>query len=299
MPPTSFYTIINGAAGGGRCRSRADQALGRLRAAGVELEVALTERSGHASELAAEAFRKGKRNFLAVGGDGTSYEVLNGLFPQAESGRVTLGALPLGTGNSFLRDFGIENEADALEALFRGRSRPVDVVRVEHADGTLYFINLLSIGFSAAVGAMTNRRLKPLGPAGYAVAVVARLVGLEPMRCRYRLDGGPIVDDAAVFLSFSNSKFTGGAMKMAPTADISDGKLDLIRAGKVSRTQLLRVFPLIYEGTHIRHPAVSEQKAKRIELIDSPEQDVLVDGEILRLRLRTLEVLPSALEVIA
>jgi len=101
-----FFAIVNPAAGGGRCGKLAPASLERVRQAGVELEVTQTSRAGEATDLARAAYAKGYRNFLAVGGDGTSYEIVNGLFPEAETqGRPALGFLPLGTGNSFLRDF--------------------------------------------------------------------------------------------------------------------------------------------------------------------------------------------------
>src|SRR5271156_2134097 len=108
-----FLAIVNPAAGGGRCGRLAPEILKRLRDSGIEMEVARTTRAGEASELARRAYAQGVRNFLAVGGDGTSYEIVNGLFPEALTReRPALGFLPLGTGNSFLRDFttnGIEH----------------------------------------------------------------------------------------------------------------------------------------------------------------------------------------------
>ncbi|MBI2956915.1 MAG: acylglycerol kinase family protein, partial [Acidobacteria bacterium] len=103
----AYLAVINAAAGGGRCGKLARDALARLRRAGVELEEAWTERPGQATALAADAWRDGRRHFLAVGGDGTVYEILNGVFSGGAhpTERPTLAFLPLGTGNSFLRDF--------------------------------------------------------------------------------------------------------------------------------------------------------------------------------------------------
>src|SRR4029077_15571875 len=100
-----------------------------------------------------EAYANGRRKFIAVGGDGTSYEIVNGLFPEAmhESERPTLAFLPLGTGNSFLRDFSSGGVAYAMESLLAGRSQPCDVLRMRHRQGLIHYINLLSMGFSADV----------------------------------------------------------------------------------------------------------------------------------------------------
>src|SRR5262245_32970986 len=99
--------IINPTAGFGKCARLLGPALDRLRAAGLRFDVAYTERAGHATEIAREAYRDNYHKFIAVGGDGTSFEIVNGLFPDAANGGVKpcLGFMPLGTGNSFLRDF--------------------------------------------------------------------------------------------------------------------------------------------------------------------------------------------------
>src|SRR5580704_16108986 len=124
----TFLAIVNPAAGGGRSRKLLPAALERLRTGGVEVEVTETRAAGDATRIAREAYQKGRRHFIAVGGDGTSYEIVNGLYPQAENGdRPTLAFLPLGTGNSFLREFSSRGVEHAIEALVAGRTRPCDV----------------------------------------------------------------------------------------------------------------------------------------------------------------------------
>jgi YegS/Rv2252/BmrU family lipid kinase len=295
-----LYTIINGAAGGGRCRARADLALARLRQRGVATEAHFTEAPGHATELAQQAWQQGHRHFLAVGGDGTCYEILNGLLPVAEAERPVLGILPLGTGNSFLRDFDIFDEEASIEALARGNTRVVDAVRTEHAEGVLYYMNLLGIGFVAQVGALTNEHFKGLGHAGYAVSVLLRTLALGYPVDPLRLDHADAVDTrAATFLCFCNSGYTGGSMHMAPGADVTDGQLDVIRAGPMSRRRLVSAFPRIFKGTHTHLPEVEHGHAARIDFQSEREQPAMIDGEVRHLTLRSLQVVPGALEVIA
>ena len=127
----AFLAIINPAAGGGRCRDQVGAALERLRKSGLAIETVETNAAGDATRIARQSYSRGYRKFIAVGGDGTSYEIVNGLFPDSlsssgdASATATLGFLPLGTGNSFLRDFaeqsGIEHALQSLEAR---RSRP-------------------------------------------------------------------------------------------------------------------------------------------------------------------------------
>ena len=126
-----YFTIVNPAAGGGRCGKLAPRALDRLRNAGLALEVRETRAPGEATVFAHEAYAAGYRNFIAVGGDGTSFEIVNGIFPAALSeGRAALGFLPLGTGNSFLRDFTKRGADYAIESIVARRRRPCDVIRL-------------------------------------------------------------------------------------------------------------------------------------------------------------------------
>jgi diacylglycerol kinase (ATP) len=297
---TRFCAIVNPAAGGGRCGKLAAAALGRVRDAGIELEIAETSRPGEAIELARAAYRRGARNFLAVGGDGTTYEIVNGLFPEAQTGaRPALGFLPLGTGNSFLKDFAPGNIERTMAALRHGRRTACDVVRLRHAEGELYFLNLVSLGFPADVGAIVNRRFKRWGEFGYVMGVVAGLVNLENKSFPHRLDGAADWDRRpCLLLSFSNSKFTGGKMMIAPKADPADGRIEYVRWSPVGRLRLLWTLPRLFTGTHINHRLASRAGAARIELNLAGPVNAMVDGEILRLDCRSLEILPGALDVV-
>ena len=297
----SYLAIVNPAAGNGRCRRFSHATLGRVRRLGIDLVVFETTRRGEASEIARKAYREGFRNFLAVGGDGTSFEVLNGLFPEAgnHGGRIALGFLPLGTGNSFLRDFTTQGLEHTLQALRQKRRRACDVIRLRHAKGELYFINLLSLGFPADVGETANREFKSWGELGYIFAVFKRLMGLKHLPFAHRLDGAEEWNvEPALFLSFSNSKFTGGKMMIAPQADPTDGLIEYVRWAPVGRLNLLKNFSGLFTGKHIEHPLASRAGAKRVEFrLDGPV-NLMVDGEILNLECRSLEILPGAFDAI-
>jgi diacylglycerol kinase (ATP) len=295
-----FLAIVNPAAGGGRCGKLAGAALQSVRQAGVELNVEYTSRPGEATEIVRSAYGQGIRNFFAVGGDGTSYEIVNGLFPEAETaGRPALGFLPLGTGNSFLKDFTSRGIEHTIEAIKKGSRRACDVIRLRHAQGELYFLNLLSLGFPADVGETANRRFKRWGELGYIFALFTRLIHLEHLSFPHRLDGAAEWDRGrTLFLSFSNSKFTGGKMMIAPRADPTDGLIEYVRWGTIGRMGLLWTLPRLFTGTHIDHPLAFRAPARRIEFqLDGPV-NAMVDGEILRLECRSLEILPDVLDVI-
>jgi diacylglycerol kinase (ATP) len=293
-----FLAVINPAAGGKRCGKLVQPVLEGLRAGGLEIDIVETSSRAHATELTREAYRKGYRRFLAVGGDGTAYEVVNGLFPGATE-PPTLAFLPLGTGNSFLRDFSDRGVEFALEALLARRSRPCDVLRLMHKDGVTHYINLLSIGFSADVATMRARRFSRWGELGYQLSIFISLLRFRRRPFPLRVDGEQSVDRRpCLFLTFSNSKFTGGTMMIAPKADINDGLIEYVRWGPIGRIGLIRNLPTLYDGSHINHPLAERRSARRIEFqLDNPV-DVMIDGEVLTLHCQSLDVLPSALNVV-
>jgi diacylglycerol kinase family enzyme len=323
----TYLAIVNPAAGGGRSRKLLGPALERLKAGGIEVKVAATRRPGQATEIARDAYGRGVRHFIAVGGDGTSFEVVNGLFPQAleDSGeRPTLGFLPLGTGNSFLRDFSDRGVEYAIESLLAGKSRPCDVLRLRHRAGVIYYINLLSMGFSADVATLRARRFSNWGELGYLASIFLTLARFRrrpfPVRVKNKTQGlvethaqSRIQDDAnfghgldepfderrCLFLAFSNSKFTGGTMMIAPQAEVDDGLAEYVRWGPIGRLGLIRNLPRLYDGTHVQHPLAARQAVRGVEFnLDAPI-DVMVDGEVLTLHCEELDVLPAALNVVA
>ncbi|HYL63154.1 MAG TPA: diacylglycerol kinase family protein [Candidatus Methylomirabilis sp.] len=294
-----FFAIVNPAAGGGRSAKLAGPALAGLREKGLKIDVVASTGPRHAIELSREAYQQGYRRFIAVGGDGTGHEILNGTFQRAVTGdRIALGFLPLGTGNSFLRDFSKDGAQASLQALLEGRKRPVDLLRLTHSQGEIYSFNLLSVGFTADVGSLTNRYFKSFGYLGYLLGVFVRVVQLRRRAFRLRCDGDRDWEDRrCLFLAFSNSKFTGGTMLIAPQADPSDGLIEFVRWGPIGRIGLLRMLPKLYDGTHIAHPLASRKAVRHIEFDSRGYMDVMIDGEIASLECRSLDVIPSAVDI--
>ena len=294
-----FFAIVNPAAGGGRSAKLAGPALARLREKGLLVDVIASTGPGHAIQLAREAYDQGYRRFLAVGGDGTAHEILNGVFAGSKSvQRIALGFLPLGTGNSFLRDFARDGADASLQALLENRKRSVDLIRLTHAAGEIYSFNLLSIGFTADVAALTNRMFKPFGHLGYLLGVFVRVVQLRRRSFALRCDDDQEWDERrSLFLTFNNSKYTGGTMLIAPDADPTDGLIEFVRWGPIGRLGLLRTLPRLYDGTHIEHPLASRRAVRHVEFNAAVPVDVMIDGEVATLECRSLDILPAAVEV--
>jgi diacylglycerol kinase (ATP) len=294
-----FLAIVNPAAGGGRSAKLAGAQLRRLKENGLRVDAIASMAPGHAVQLAREAYDQGYRRFLAVGGDGTAHEIINGIFSRhGKTDRIELGFLPMGTGNSFLRDFADKGAESSIQALFAGRKRRVDVLRLSHATGIIYSLNLLSIGFTADVGAIANRRFKFLGHLGYLLGVFVRVVQLKRRAFKLRSDAETSWDERpCLFLTFNNSKYTGGTMMIAPSADPTDGYIEFVRWGPIGRLGLLKMLPRLYDGTHTRHPLSETRRVKQVEFsLDAPV-DVMIDGEIVTVNVKTLDILPGAMDV--
>jgi len=295
-----FLAVVNPAAGGGRLRKLVGPALDGLRSGGISLDVVETSGPGQASQIARDAWTRGYRKFIAVGGDGTSYEIVNGLFPRDPSQETpTLAFLPVGTGNSFLREFTDRGAEHAIEALLARRSQPCDVLRLRHSQGVIYYINLLALGFAADVAALRARRFSGWGELGYQASILISLARLRRRPFPLQIDeAGEIDRRPALFLTFNNSKYTGGSMLIAPKAEVNDGLIEYVRWGPIGRIGLIRNLPTLYDGTHIDHPLAERHSVKRIDFhLDAPV-DLMVDGEVFTLQCQTLDVLPSALNVV-
>lgn len=252
-----------------------------------------------AVRLARDAYAAGHRRFLAAGGDGTAFEVLNGVMPAALDGgeRPLLGFLPMGTGNAYLRDFFRGTDA-AIEALVTGRRRETDVLVLSHRGGRCFFLNLIGFGFAAEVSERTHKGLKRFGVFGYTLAVLVCLARLRFTTLPMILDGGEVDKRPSTFVTVSNSRYTAD-MLLAPQADIADGRADVVHVAPLGRLALLRAFPLIFQGRHLTHPAVSAAQATKIRFEAPEEIPVMIDGEIVRLVPESVEVMERSLRICA
>jgi len=164
----------------------------------------------------------------------------------------------------------------------------------------IHFINLLSMGFSADVATLRERRFSSWGELGYLTSIFLTLARFNRRPFPIRVENDSNFDRRkCLFVTFNNSKFTGGTMMIAPQAEIGDGLVEYVRWGPIGRLGLIRNLPGLYDGTHIEHPLAERKAARRIEFnLDNPV-DVMVDGEVLTLHCEELDVLPAALNVVA
>lgn len=269
----------------------------RLGAAGFAVEVAETQAPGHARSIVRNT-KLGPGDVLAVaGGDGTLFEVVNGLMARDAAKRPTLGLVPLGTGNAFSRDIGLGpgRWREGLELIARGQARRVDVARFNCGDDEFYFLNIAGLGFVVDAG-RTAARLKFLGRVAYTLATLWRCLRLRSVALRMWVDGREVRREC-LFMVMSNSRYTGTTFLIAPEAKIDDGKLDIVMVRTLPRLRLLRLFPTIYSGRHVDHDEVEVLRGRDIR-IDAPAgAPFMVDGEFRGIAPAAIECLAGAIEM--
>lgn len=272
-----FCMIVNPNAGKKQGISAAQKAAGRFTEQGIDFEIMVSKIPGDSVNLAAALDISDFDGILAVGGDGTLFEVINGLFKNKEELRIPIGQIPVGTGNSFIRDLNISTQEDALNKILSGQFREVDLGEFSYSGGKYYFVNLLGTGFVSNV-AYRARKYKKLGSLSYIFGVLEEVAVLKAVKIELNIDG-KIIKREAVFTEICNSRYTGGDMMMAPDAKIDDGLLDIIILNKVSRIKLLSLFPLIFKGNHVEDDSVEVFKGKNISLKADQPLALTPDGE--------------------
>lgn len=221
---------------------------------------------------AKQSVDEGVDRLVGVGGDGTFHLIIQEL----ASSQCTLGLVPLGRGNDLACSLGIpRNAKEALDLALQGEDRKIDLGEV---DGR-YFGVYGGVGFDGEVARFVNRHRKFLkGPLGYVLGTLSTLATFVPPVIRIVDDEGSF-EGRAMFVVISNCPRFGGGMMVAPQAEVNDGYLDVTIVKKVSRLELLRVFPKVYRGAHLDHPAIISHRTRTVEIQLDRRQAMFGDGE--------------------
>jgi YegS/Rv2252/BmrU family lipid kinase len=287
------YNVAAGHGGARRVLGDVETECDRL---GFSVQIRCTAGPGHATRLVAEADLRALDGVVACGGDGTVFECVNGLFANSAGPVVPMGVLPLGTGNSFSRDLGLRTGQfrEALEFIAGGETRKVDVGHCRTNAGEFHFLNILGVGFVSDVTA-TAMRLKSFGSAAYTLGVLYRTARLATFPAHIE-SGDRSGRRDATFIEISNSRYTADFL-MAPEAKIDDGLLDVTVLGKISRRRLLRLFPTVFRGEHVRYDEVESFQTRRIRIGSQLPHPLTPDGEIVGTTPFEVECLERALTV--
>jgi len=292
-----LLVIFNPRAAHGRSANKLTAIRARFESLGINAEFVPTSHPGHATELVGASALQAFDGVVAAGGDGTVFEVLNGLYQHPKPQRVPLGLLPIGTGNAFARELNLQGDilGHAVDILQRGNTRRVDVGCVETAEKCFHFLNIVLMGFAVDAG-LTAQKLKFLGEPAYTLATLWRVMKLKSYPLLMEIDGMERNSDN-VFIAISNSRYTGTHFLIAPSAKLDDGLLDVTTLERLSRRRLLRLFPSIYSGRHVQYPEISTCKARQIS-IRSPRGLLLgPDGEFLGRSPVEIRCLPQDLAI--
>lgn len=303
----STVVIANPQAAGGRARAQLQRHQAKLGVQFGELQLQFTTGPGHATALTRAAIAAGAERIIAVGGDGTFNEVVNGFFDaQGQAADATLLCFPGGTGGDFARSIGLSG-GDVMAALAHATVRRLDVGRASYrrADGTTesrYFINISSFGGSGMIVDRVNRSAKRWGgKASFFWGTLRGLLAYRNQPVRLTVDGltePPLVINT---VAVANGRFFGGSMMVAPEAHLDDGLFDVVIIGDVGTSTFVRCAPKLYQGTHIALPFIRTLRGRVVEVEPLAQTPVLIDldGEQPgRLPVR-YELLPKAIQLLA
>ncbi|MFQ6121918.1 MAG: diacylglycerol/lipid kinase family protein [Dehalococcoidales bacterium] len=297
------HLIVNPVAGAGRTAKKWPQIMGLLKSLGLHFEHVLTEAPGHAIELAKSAAKKGYELVVSVGGDGTINEIVNGLYDAGNIADIMLGIISTGTGRDYIRTIGIPRAyQEACQCLIHPRKLAVDVGIIEYMSAgqtaKRLFVNFAGLGFDAEIVKTTTQKFKALGnTAPYLMGLFTTLLFYKNKKISLIVDGEATERKVCTVL-MSNGKYGGGGMFAAPDADLTDGLLDVLIIGDLSKPDLLWSLPRVYKGTHLTHPKVTMKRAREVEIRSTESVSLQADGELLGELPARFYVLPAVLKVV-
>jgi diacylglycerol kinase (ATP) len=299
--------IFNPKAGGGKTARAWAQARVHLKGTVEALE---TRTRGHGTELTANAIKRGAKTIIAIGGDGTINEVVNGLFENEQliSGDVALGIIPHGTGSDFRRLLNLPLDAEKAAAVIQnGEPRMIDLLKVRYtrmdgAPGLRYCINITSFGMGGAVAARVNQSSKPLGgKIAFILATLHTALAFSGIPVRLQLDEFKIIDARIMNVAVCNGQYHGGGMWVSPGASIDDGLIDVTVMRHLPLFDLVKSLPALYNGGIYSHPKVEAHRVKHVKA-DCKERVepalIEIDGEPLGRLPIEISILPKTLRLL-
>ncbi len=293
--------IINPVAGAGSTGKKWESIRELLTRSGLSFDYGHTDSGGHAAALACEAALSGYRLVVAVGGDGTTNEVVNGLM-EAGVPDVALGIISTGCGSDFVRSLGIPRDyRQACLRLANLHTVRIDVGHIEYQSHGVpakrFFINAAGLGLDGEVVETVLRNPRFCrGTVPYVLGMLRALAAFHNKDVALHIDGRS-EDIRVCSVVIANGAYFGSGMKVAPEADVGDGHLEVILVGDIGKLELLRAFPRIYKGTHVTHPKVQTQTASEIRIESRERVLIQADGELLGEVPAILRILPSSLTV--
>ena len=288
--------IYNPQAANGKAKKLLPQIEQYLKSKNYDYELQSTEFAHHAEEITKELNFEEYDGIVAAGGDGTLFDVINGYYKNTSDNKIPIGVLPVGTGNAFIRDMELDNTQwkESLDIIYKNTPKKVDVGKFIYDANDYYFLNILGLGFVSDVGE-TAHKIKFLGNLSYTIGVLYQLITLGSYKLNIEIDG-KVYDRDNLFVEISNTRYTSNFL-MAPDAKNDDGFLDVTLLSKITRRRLLKLFPTVFTGEHIKENEVETFKAKKIKISTDVKKILTPDGELFGSTPIEVECLHQAVDI--
>ena len=262
----------------------------------VELSILKTEYAGHARHYAETLDYTDYDGLCAIGGDGSMYELINGMLEREDQKMLPIGLITGGTGNSFMYDVNCLDPIEAAKRISNFKLRPIDIAQVQTKDENFYAFNIIGWGLATDAGILAEK-LRWLGGIRYDVASIIEVLKGKKRIATLIVDGKEYKEDF-VFIIACNTIHTGKAMKMAPHAKLNDGLIDLIIVRKTSRIKLLKLFPKLFSGDHVKSSLVDYKQVNQFSIIIEGEDRLTIDGELIGKTPLHVNILPNKINVL-
>ena len=288
--------LTNPMAGHGNAPHASESAVARFQQLGIDVVKVVGRDAAHARQLVEEALGGEADALVVIGGDG----VIGLALQTVARTDIPLGIVPAGTGNDHAREYGLPvgDPVAAVDLIAAGHTETVDLGLIRGDDGSqTWFGTVAATGFDSLVSDRVNRMRWPHGRMRYNLAILAELSRLHPLPFRLVLDGEREIIADLTLVAYGNTRSYGGGMRICPGADHFDGQLDItmVRAG--SRTQLIRLFPTVFKGTHVNLDQVSTARARSVR-VESPGINAYADGEYVCPLPAEISAVPGALRIL-
>lgn len=272
-----------------------------LNAYDLKFQVHFTNSKGNAIELAKEYYQKGFRHFIAAGGDGTLNEVVNGVI-EFNDPEVTIGLIPVGTGNDWVRHHGIKNDyAAAIEVIKNGKLVSHDLAKTTFFDGnktiTYYFLNMLGGGFDGEVSLKVERdkQMHKSNMLSYYIHILGLMFTTKPFDAEYVIDG-KVFREKVFSFAVGVCKYSGKGIKQCPAADTYDGLLDITIIKDLNRFAIIKCLLGMFSGAFVNHPRVDTYQCKEFS-IQGYDVPVEADGQTMYALPMKIESVPAAIKL--
>ena len=293
-----YLIIINPVSGIKKSIEIANNIKPKLKSNNIIFDCLTTNHKGHAIQYITNVDKNKYQSIIAIGGDGTYHEIINGILNREDDYNPILGFIPAGSGNSLMHDLNCLDPNEAIDRILKQNNKKLDIMELKFKHKTEYAFNILGWGLATDIGILAEK-IRWIGPTRYTLASLIYILKLNKRFATTYIDDIQH-SNHFIFILICNTIYTGNGMMAAPEAKVDDGLLDIIILNKaISRFQLLKLLPTLFKGEHVKSPYVDYRKAKKIKLNPKKNEILNIDGEIKNYTPVTIKVLKHRINIYA